>query len=143
LRAKALVEVDMITETQRLMCAWAEDRRIDVFDAEQGPLFVLTHSLGPVALIRARDRRDAWEIVEDSCLPEAGETAERLSEEFGPDWHQNEAFLEVFGFRPNGPSRTDSMGHGVYIHLKDEQLLELTPELMDELGINLFLEDYS
>lgn len=59
-----------------------------------------------------------------------------------PDaWIENELFCEAYGFRPNGPNERDTLNHGIYAKdLNGDSLDVLTPELADELGIELTIE---
>lgn len=59
-----------------------------------------------------------------------------------PDaWVENELFQEGFGFRPNGPNSHDKLNHGIYAKdLNGDRLDVLTPELADELEIELEIE---
>lgn len=59
-----------------------------------------------------------------------------------PDaWTDNELFQESFGFRPNGPNANDKLNHGIYARdLNGESIIQLTQEILDELGIELEIE---
>lgn len=53
-------------------------------------------------------------------------------------WFENELFQEGFGFRPNGPNKTDTLNHGIYSKdLNGDYLEPLTAEMIEDLGITL------
>lgn len=53
-------------------------------------------------------------------------------------WMENELFLEAYGFRPNGPNKRDTLGHGIYAKdLNGESLDRLTDSLAEEIGIDI------
>ena len=57
-------------------------------------------------------------------------------------WSENELFQESFGFRPNGPNKTDVLNHGIYSKdLNGDMLDRLTAETVDDLGITLQISD--
>jgi hypothetical protein len=59
------------------------------------------------------------------------------------EWFENELFQESFGFRPNGPNSRDVLNHGIYSKdLNGDYLDPLTPEMVEELGIELSISDY-
>lgn len=61
-----------------------------------------------------------------------------------PDaWMENELFQEAFGFRNNGPNKSDKLNHGIYSKdLNGDALDLLTPELLDDLGITLDIGEW-
>lgn len=62
------------------------------------------------------------------------DTAEKRSEAV----NDNELFQEAFGYRPNGPNKSDEKNHGIYAKdLNGDRLSLLTPELAAELEITL------
>ena len=57
-------------------------------------------------------------------------------------WIDNELFQESFGFRPNGPNKTDVLNHGIYSKDLNGDLLDpLTSEMVEDLGITLQISD--
>ncbi len=55
-------------------------------------------------------------------------------------WSENSLFQENFGMRPNGPNKKDTLNHGIYSKdLNGDYLEELTPSLVERLGITLKL----
>jgi len=60
-----------------------------------------------------------------------------------PDaWADNELFQESFGFRPNGPNKTDVLNHGIYAKdLSGDSLDRLTTKLAEEQGIALQISE--
>lgn len=103
------------------------------------------------------DRRHV-QIVRDAD----GTEREARPEDYGPDglrpkfvrwqtietpnpdaWPENELFCEAYGFRPNGPSSTDILSHGIYQKdLNGDYLNPLTDTLAAELGIELTFEPW-
>lgn len=93
-------------------------------------------------------RRDG---VERDCKPEdypltLGEFVRWETRETTPETEEgrNEAvannalFQDAFGFRPNGPNASDTIGHGIYSKdLNGDRLEVLTSELIAELEISL------
>lgn len=60
-----------------------------------------------------------------------------------PDaWSENELFCDAFGFRPNGPNSRDKLNHGIYAKdLNGDWLNRLTPEMLEDLGIELEIKE--
>lgn len=70
-----------------------------------------------------------WQTIETPCEDENG-------------WSENELFQEAYGFRPNGPNKSDKLKHGIYTKdLNGDYLDTLTPELVAELEITLEITD--
>jgi hypothetical protein len=59
-----------------------------------------------------------------------------------PDaWPEHPCFQEAFGFRPNGANNRDKLNHGIYAKdLNGDSLNRLTPELLEDLEIELTIE---
>lgn len=58
-------------------------------------------------------------------------------------WSDNELFQENYGFRSNGPNKTDVLNHGIYSKdLNGDYLDRLTPELLAELEITLDIQNW-
>jgi hypothetical protein len=77
--------------------------------------------------------------LKDGIKFERWETRETLDADAWPD---NELFQEAFGFRPNGPNKRDKLNHGIYSKdLNGDCLDVLTPEMLEDLGITLKIED--
>ena len=58
-------------------------------------------------------------------------------------WMENELFQEQYGFRPNGPNKTDKINHGIYAKdLNGDALDVLTPEMVEDMGIVLEVEGW-
>lgn len=56
-------------------------------------------------------------------------------------WMENELFCEAFGFRNNGANSRDVHKHGIYSKdLNGDYLDRLTPEMIEEIGIELVIE---
>lgn len=140
---------------------------IPVYDNGFGPIFIVRDSMGVIAFVRAQTLEDAYEICEDEFFPEASETIEDLRRDYGfrveyrratdqngavtgwerietadPDaWRENELFCEGFGFRPNGPNKTDVMNHGIYAKdLNGISIERLASDLLLDLRIELQIE---
>lgn len=70
-----------------------------------------------------------WETKETPCEGENG-------------WAENDLFQEAFGFRPSGPNAKDVLKHGIYSKdLNGDSLDELTPALLEHLGVTLKIEN--
>jgi hypothetical protein len=108
-------------------------------------------------------KRDHKKVVKDGSVRVAtehcgvGERFERYPEDYPngtllpefvrwatvetPDpegWSDNELFQEAFGFRPNGPNKSDTNNHGIYAKdLNGDALDLLTDEMVETLGITL------
>ena len=113
-----------------------------VYDDGSGPLWVYRESIGIVGIVRASTWEDAYEIVEDEFMAEAGETLDKIAEDCEwaapEDLMDNAIFQEGYGFRPNGPNVRDTQKHGVYQKdLNGECLDLLTSDLMKHLRLTL------
>lgn len=73
----------MIRDNQTLVSATVHGHPLRTYDDGFGPLWVVTNSLGPIGVIRARTWESAYEIAEDEVFPEANETMEEIVKEYG------------------------------------------------------------
>lgn len=164
-----MAQNDLIKDGESLVSArfLRSGTEIPVYDDGFGPLYIHRDSMGISGIVRARTWEDAYSICEDEFFPEARETLEDLVKDYGfrreykkvldesgqfvswetvetpgPDaWSDNELFCEAFGFRPNGPNATDTLNHGIYVKdLNGDFLERLTPDLLEQLGIELTIE---
>lgn len=61
---------------------------------------------------------------------------------FTGEFSEHPYWQEAFGFRPNGASKKDKQGHGIYAKdLNGESLDSLTPELIEKLEITLQISE--
>jgi hypothetical protein len=133
---------DLITDEQLLVGATSRfDHDIPVYDDGFGQLWIARSSIHTYGIIRARSLEDAYGIWEDEFADEASETHEDFVREYGENYLDDASWNESFGIRPNGPNKVG----GSCIYQKDlngDYLYELTPKLIDELGITLQTEEW-
>ena len=74
----------LITDSQSLNgAAYASGYQIRTYDDGFGPLWISRNSIGINGIVRAQTWEDAYEICEDEFFPEADETIEEISKEYG------------------------------------------------------------
>lgn len=129
----------LITDSQCLVSAKGRfGYSIPVYDDTLGPLWLVSDSMGICGIVRAQNCSDAYSVAEDEFFPEASETVEEFEAEYGPQWIENEAWQEAFGFRPSGPNSKDKLQHGIYAKdLNGDYIEELTPERAKALEIRV------
>ena len=78
-------ENGMISDTDSLVGAKyvGSGYQIPVYDDGFGPLWISRNSIGINGIVRAKTWEDAYGICEDEFFPEADETVEELTKEYG------------------------------------------------------------
>lgn len=135
------MKAPLITDEQQLISAATEyGNPIPVYDDGFGKLYIHRDSMGISGIVRAMSWEDAYSICEDEFFPAASETHDEWVEEYGEDYMEHPAWQESFGYRGNSRRESDGTLSSIYAKdLNGDYLDELTPELLERLGITLEL----
>ena len=123
-----------LTDSQSLKSAATRyGNSIKTYDDGFGPLWVIQNSMGVEGIVRAQTWEDAWSIAEDEIFPRANEEdVENFEKDYGPDWSEDGAWNESYGFSGN---------NGIYEKdLNGDYLNPLTQQNCEECGITLEIE---
>ena len=125
------------------------EKPLPFYDDGYGPLFIFKESCGawlfPVALIRAKNWNDAYEICQDEFHSEAGSIDDILKECNFKTMEQaidDAGFQETYGFRPNGANSTDVHKHGIFVRDHNGRLEESTIKSLAKDGITVRLKPW-
>lgn len=140
---------ELINDEQSLVSAKFEHGTpIDIYDDGYGPLFIHRDSMGVSGIVRAQTWEDAYSICEDEFFPagdeDAAEEMERIEAmEDGDDKnHAQACWDEAYGYRGNSRRMPDGSASSIYARdLIGDSMEQLTPELVERLGIVLRIED--
>jgi hypothetical protein len=138
-----------MTSIPRLIASVTNDygRPVHYYDNGTGSLYLLRDSTGIVGLVRASTWEEAYDIAEDELFPEADQTWEEIAKELEcpvESLMDDACFQEAYGFRPNGPNKSDKLNQGIYQRDLNGEWLDKFSEsnLLKRYGIAITWKDW-
>lgn len=136
------IQLEQLTDDHRVVEVCVRGTPTRLWDSGFGDLWVYRETLGVLGVVRAKEYEDAWSCVVDEIMDDAtwdevvaaGDSADSKNDPF--------TLPEGFEYRGSGVPANPELKSGIAsFDLNGQDLTKLTPELVAELGITVWVID--